>query len=247
MITTFLSYGGGVQSTALVMKCLNDEYKRPDYIVFSDTGSEMPHTYQVVDRIEALCEDEIPFVRVAYPQKLHEKYLEDNGLPVVGIRSCTVRWKIDPVKQFMRSIVGMGRRKIIAELWLGISTDESRRARPSPDQWTSRRYPLIEMNMSRSGCNFYLEDVEFGQVQKSGCFCCPYQSGRQWGKLRRQHRELFEISQEMERRAQKYRDFKGGLFRSEKSIDIFDTDITLSQFGFTYGESKCDPGGSCFL
>ena len=38
------------------------------------------------------------------------------------------------------------------ELWLGISTDEAIRMKPSRDRWIQNRYPLIEAGMSRRDC-----------------------------------------------------------------------------------------------
>jgi hypothetical protein len=40
-----VSYGGGTDSTALLIEACNRNI-RPDLIVFADTGSEMPHTYE---------------------------------------------------------------------------------------------------------------------------------------------------------------------------------------------------------
>ena len=44
-----LSYGGGVNSTAIIALALLGEVEMPDYIVFSDTGAEWPHTYKYID------------------------------------------------------------------------------------------------------------------------------------------------------------------------------------------------------
>lgn len=45
------SYGAGINSTALIIEA----FKRgtpPDLILFADTGSEMPHTYQFLDQFD---------------------------------------------------------------------------------------------------------------------------------------------------------------------------------------------------
>lgn len=237
------SVGGAINDFGFEMP--GGELPRPQYVVFADTGSEMPHTYATVERIKDMCiEGSLPFETVRYETPLHEKYLKDNSVPLVGIRSCTSRWKIDPIKRFMRSIVGNGRGKVIANVWLGISTDERRRATPSKNKWTARCYPLLELNMSRNDCNHYLGKNGFGEVKKSGCFMCPYQSAKQWAKLKKNHPELFDVSLEMEKRAIEVRGFRGGLWHSDRSIQAFNSSHTLVDFGL---EMKCDPGGSCFL
>lgn len=250
MIPQFLSYGGGTQSTAMLLMVIEGELERPDYVVFADTGSEMPHTYELVDLMKEKCKEaELEFVTVAAAQPLHERYLERGTLPVIGVRSCTSQWKIEPIKRFMRSIVGMGRRKVLATSWIGITTDERRRATPSSDQWTDRRYPLLEKHMSREDCIYYCEQKLGITVRKSGCFLCPYQSPHQWNKLKLEHPDLFEKSLELERKAKAKSGFKGGLWGSSRSIEAFNHTHTLNDFGFEIQVSseKCATEGSCFL
>ncbi len=250
MIPQFLSYGGGTQSTAMLLMAIEGELERPDYVVFADTGSEMPHTYELVEIMKKKCEEaELEFVTVQAEKPLHEKYLERGTLPVIGIRSCTSQWKIEPIKRFMRSIVGMGRRKILATSWIGITTDERKRASPSSDQWSTRRYPLLEKMMSRDDCIYYCEQKLGIQVKKSGCFLCPYQSPQQWGVLKREHPDLFDLSLELEKKAKSQSGFKGGLWGSSRSIEAFNHTHSLEDFGFEIqvNSEKCAVGGSCFL
>lgn len=48
-----LSYGGGTQSTALLLMALKGEINGviPDYIIFSDTGWEPKHVYNWIEKI----------------------------------------------------------------------------------------------------------------------------------------------------------------------------------------------------
>lgn len=254
MVLDFLSYGGGVQSTAMILLAIEGKISRPDYIVFADTGSEMPHTYSLVLQLEQICKDnDLPFETVKADQPLHERYLERGGLPVIGIRSCTSTWKIEPINRFMRSKVGMGRRKVLVRTWIGITTDERRRATPSTNQWTERRYPLLELSMSREDCFQYLKKKGI-HAKKSGCFLCPYQHAHQWAKLKREHPDLFDTALELERKARSSRaeggtNFSGGLWGSSRSIEAFNSDSTLEDFGFDLGldAETCATEGSCFL
>ena len=249
MVLEILSYGGGVQSTAMIQLVIDGALEAPDYVVFADTGSEMPHTYELVEIMKDKCKEaELPFVTVQAEKPLHEAYLEKSGLPVIGIRSCTSKFKVEPINRFMRSKVGMGRKKILASTWIGITTDERRRARPSENQWTSRRYPLLELDMSRADCEHYLETKGI-RAKKSGCFLCPYQHAQQWNKLKRNHPDLFALALEMETKAKTERGFKGGLWGSSRSIEAFNHTHTLEDFGFDIktDSEKCAIDGSCFL
>ena len=46
-----ISYGGGVNSTAMTIMLVNDGWRGP--IVFADTGAEWPETYCYMDYFEA--------------------------------------------------------------------------------------------------------------------------------------------------------------------------------------------------
>jgi len=248
-ILDFLSYGGGVQSTAMIMLALEGTIKRPDYVVFADTGSEMPHTYELVEVMKDKCLTAgLEFVTVKADQPLHERYLERGGVPVIGIRSCTGTWKVEPINRFMRSKVGMGRGRVLARSWIGITTDERRRATPSNNMWVERKYPLLDAYMSRDDCIHYLKKHEIF-AKKSGCFLCPYQHAQQWSKLKREHPDLFDLALEIERKAKATRGFTGGLWGSSRSIEAFNHDATLEDFGFDIGvESEtCAVEGSCFI
>ncbi|MGI0079676.1 MAG: phosphoadenosine phosphosulfate reductase family protein, partial [Nitrososphaerales archaeon] len=52
MAFTFLSFGAGVQTTALL---LTDEF---DEIIFADTGAEMPETYDYIEKyVKPYCKE----------------------------------------------------------------------------------------------------------------------------------------------------------------------------------------------
>ena len=70
-----VSYGGGVNSTAMVVFLVENGLPI-DYVVFSDTGNEMPETYAYLN--------------------IMRKYLERHGIPFVVVR---VRNKTGPVGQ----------------------------------------------------------------------------------------------------------------------------------------------------
>ena len=149
------SFGGGVQSMAMLMLIIDGILPKPDAIVMSDTGAEMPHTYALIEEtVIPLCKKHgLNFVIVtAHEGKIDEYYMDRNMIPIVGIRSCTVKFKIRPIRRWARSIVGNGKGVVLARSWLGISTDEDRRIAVSDVQWMDLSFPLIDMNISRDDC-----------------------------------------------------------------------------------------------
>jgi hypothetical protein len=244
-----LSFGGGVQSTAMILMILDGKLRKPDIIIHSDTGSEMPYTYELIDKIKPLIDKMgIPFeIVTSHHGKLHEYYKSKSTVPVVGIRSCTVNFKILPQRRFIRKIVGNKNGKLLAECWLGITTDESRRKIDGELKWIKNKFPLLDLGISRKECIEINKKYGF-HVKKSGCFLCPY-GGKKWFiSLYRNNPDLFKICEEMEEAYQKkFRNDVGLVptIKDIKNLKIHD----LFSFGseiITLDESSCDSGG-CFI
>src|SRR4029077_1681369 len=85
-----------------------------------------------------------------------------NGIPGPLMRHCTRDYKIDPIIAKLRDLlaISVGRRvsrKPVVEQWIGISTDEAHRMKPSRKVWIEHRWPLIEERRSRWDCLRWLE------------------------------------------------------------------------------------------
>ncbi len=63
--TTFLSLGGGVQSSVMLMMAIQGEIERPDHVLFADTGWDGERTMDHVAWCETQCvKAGLPFHRV---------------------------------------------------------------------------------------------------------------------------------------------------------------------------------------
>jgi 3'-phosphoadenosine 5'-phosphosulfate sulfotransferase (PAPS reductase)/FAD synthetase len=51
-----ISFGAGVQSTCLVLRCLAGELPKPDAVIFADTGWEPQTVYTTIDETRPLLE-----------------------------------------------------------------------------------------------------------------------------------------------------------------------------------------------
>ena len=88
-----LSFGAGVQSSALILLALEGRHPKPDLVVFADTGSERPRTYETVKQISRLCRaGGVEFVTVQcwndedgkVPDRLHVDYRKRETLPMTS-------------------------------------------------------------------------------------------------------------------------------------------------------------------
>ena len=97
-----LSFGGGVNSTSLLVLALQNKIKI-DVVVFADTKNEMPETYEHLKTvIKPLCEEKrIPFYTISKGNLL-EDYRAKNLIPFRAFRSCTDKYKIRPLKRFAK-------------------------------------------------------------------------------------------------------------------------------------------------
>jgi hypothetical protein len=104
------AYGGGLNSTAGVLGCI-ERGETVDLCIMSDTGGEKPETYAHLKKWkEFLAKHGIPFFLVTNtfqqrPQTLESFCLRRNKMPAVayGFKTCSTKFKIDPVDKFIRT------------------------------------------------------------------------------------------------------------------------------------------------
>ena len=255
---TIISLGGGVQSTLMALACTEkyyDEriakYLEDPIIIMSDTGSEKPETMEYVEKIilPELEKSNIEhYIVTSQLGKLHEYYKEKNIVPYRMFRSCTEKFKIRPINKKMRKL-GFNKKNPV-QVAFGITTDEIQRMKPNNVKWINNIYPLIDENISREDCiNWYkLRDLEV--PVKSGCFCCPFTSQKEWLKLNELHPELIQISIDLEENASKFREKKISLFKDKVSLgDLIEghqRQMPLEAF-FEEFSSDDECSANCFL
>lgn len=116
---TVLSFGGGQDSTTILLKLIFDKDFRSSYapnnllVLFADTGNEHPFTYDYIERIiEPLCkEHRIEFVRITNDMGFHGKtwktltYQWKLNTPTIGSmaypKSCTHNLKLNPQYNYL--------------------------------------------------------------------------------------------------------------------------------------------------
>lgn len=115
--------------------------------------------------------------------------LNDDGSKGMIRRQCTGDYKIDVIQQRIRRLLNLKRgqhwpKKVVVEQWVGISTDEATRMKPSLIPAIRSRWPLIESGMSRKGCLAWLKAHGYPEPPKSACTFCPFHSDAEWRRIR---------------------------------------------------------------
>lgn len=193
MTRAFLSFGGGVQTTALTaMACLGDA-ERPECAIFADTGWESADTYRYIDQFEKwLLAHDMKLIRVSAGNIEQDSLVGFPKIPLHTIkdgkrtilqRQCTRHYKVRPVYKKIRELMGLKRYQHAREnvkLMLGISYDEVSRCRDASVKWIENTYPLVEMKLTRTNCLEYLKVHNIPIPPKSSCLGCPYRSDSFW-------------------------------------------------------------------
>lgn len=219
-----VNFGGGVDSTAILVGLVRrfragDATARPDLVLFADTGSEIPGTYQNVARVSAWLEaNGFPGVTtVSRPQNirgrvgyrtLEENCIENETLPseAFGRGACSCKWKHEPMDAFL-----FGRKRPAVAGWLEIhgfaaskptkligydatETQSGKRgkwAKVDEDEAARYRFPLVEWGWTRARC---LEEIAAEGLElppKSACFFCPNQQVGELETIADESPELF--------------------------------------------------------
>lgn len=207
-----ISLGAGVQSTTLYLMAVRGEIGPcPDAAIFADTQAEPPWVYEHLDRLERDHSATIPIHRVTMGNLAEVALRGKRGVRIPRLpvfvknpdgsrgmmrRQCTLSFKIEPIKTKSRQLLGLqkGQRlagRYVVEEWVGISTDEAHRMKPSRFKGFVSRWPLIEMGMSRNDCITWLKDNGFDVPGKSACVFCPFHSDATWRALKVDHPGVF--------------------------------------------------------
>lgn len=225
MTMRVLSFGGGVQSTALLVLAAQGKINFRTFL-FANVGddSEHPATLAYVRDVA------IPYAAAhgLVMEELHRTYRSNkrasftlyesivddrrtvdipmrvaNGTP--GNRTCTKLFKIFVVDRWLTERGATPAAP--ATVGLGISIDEYQRMRSDDPRYPFRQweYPLIDLRLTRHDCQAIIRDAGLPVPPKSSCWFCPFHRTRDWHNLQRDYPDLFAKAVALEQRVNEKR------------------------------------------
>ncbi len=202
-----LSNGGGV-NTAGVTLGLYERGESIAFNLFADTGGEKRATYKHIERLDSWCVSHgLPGITVVRAEKetLEEECLRTETLPsiVVGIRSCSDKFKIRPQTKWLEA---NGFEKSITRI-VGFDSGEGWRV-TSDSRW-QLRFPLIEWQWFREDCVEIIKRHGLEVPPKSSCFFCPEMKEWEILQLQQTDPDKLERALAMERNNTKLVTIKG--------------------------------------
>lgn len=186
-----LALSGGKDSAALAVY-MRENYPELDLeYVFTDSGCELPETYEYLDRIRAVLNIDITVVK---SERDFDYWLKYYGgvLPSPQNRWCTRHLKLEPFEDYI------GNNK--AYSYVAIRADETREGYRDTRGNIIPCYPFVENGIILQDVIDILNNIGlglpgyYGWRKRSGCFFCFYQTDIEWKGLRKNHPEKFEIA-----------------------------------------------------
>lgn len=183
----YLSYGGGVNSVALYLYLLEQgiEFEA----LFVDHKTDWPETYDYADMFKSHYPLTIlkPSRKIITPFQAEFDSLYDFCFAKKMFPSRVARWC---TTDFKRTVLNKYQEKDCFVL-IGFDWGESHRAKIYCDKGREFRYPLIEAEIDRDGCEKIIKRHGLPVPRKSGCYICPFQRVSELRELRRIHPDLF--------------------------------------------------------
>ncbi|WP_225847320.1 phosphoadenosine phosphosulfate reductase [Streptomyces sp. HPF1205] len=221
--TKVISYGGGVQSTALLVLAARGEIDFHTFL-FANVGddSEHPATLAYIRKIafpyavragievhelkrrrrDGTTETLMQSLNRPDTRSIPIPVRMPNGAP--GRRNCTADFKIKVIGRWLRNHGATTDHPAV--VGIGISLDEIHRAnrrRREPHELIE--YPLLDLGLRRSDCERVITDAGLPVPPKSSCFFCPFRTVDAWRHQRKYEPELFSLSVQLEETINKRR------------------------------------------
>ncbi len=202
-----LGLSGGRDSAALAIYMRNQYPQLDIEYYFSDTGKELPETYEFLVRLEGFLGKKINHLDSGrdfdYWLRNFRYYL-----PSPQARWCTRVLKIQPFQKWIEETL---KNKIPVINYVAIRADEpNREGIRSENDLLEVRFPFREDGLDKQDIINILEESGVGMPDyyewrsRSGCTFCFFQQKIEWVRLMERHPEAFQEAIEYEKRSKKY-------------------------------------------
>lgn len=205
----YLSFGGGVNSTALML-LLTDRGEEFETI-FVNHGGDYPETYNYVDYLRDIgfeINEIVPDVEGYHT--IYEYSIDKQILPSFRYRWCTDKFKIRSINNYIDTPCTM---------FIGFDYGELKRSLKNKSGKITNIFPLIDAKMDRNACVDLIKGHGLDIPPKSGCYFCPFMHKLEIRELFLNHRELYDKALKMEENCS-----KSGFYIKDKPLP----DIAMS-------------------
>jgi hypothetical protein len=225
-----LSLGLGRQSTALYFLSSLNVIEKFDYAIFADTGAEKQSTYNYLNFLNKWQKENngIPIITANY-KNLYQDLKNQNNSSFRAIpaftknndnskgmlqRQCTTHYKIRQVNKKIKELYGLSGNQHfpITAVYIGITIDESQRAKYPQEGWKIQIYPFLNfasykntfqqlhfnISFTTQDCINFIKSIGVPEPSKSSCTFCPYNSDFEFSNMKKYHKSDFDQATEID-------------------------------------------------
>jgi len=209
---TVISLGWGVQSWGLAAMSALGKLPPVDVALHADTGWERSETYAFARKWTPWLEQHgVRVVTVSGHNPIVNKTkaimppvfthnIKDHTDGIMP-RQCTSDWKIAPMRRWLSTQLD-NKHPGAVEQWIGITLEESHRAKQADVQYIVHRHPLLEMlerPHTRRMIIEWLHSERLPVPVKSSCVFCPYHDDLTWRRIKQADNGDWERAVEVDR------------------------------------------------
>jgi hypothetical protein len=191
-VATVISYGGGVQSTALVVLAVRERWLIDEIVHVDLMDAESPATREYVALFRDWLRREYGRDITVIERNMYRDMLDNPAFTPVPwhgkrerfmlSRQCTRQYKVQPLTRYLYDRYPGD----CIRLMLGISVDEYHRMRDSSAARIEHVYPLVDRRLTRWQCRDIIERAGLAVPWKSSCWFCPFRAVvSQWALVQR--------------------------------------------------------------
>ena len=224
-----LSLGAGVQSSTLALMIEKGEIPMVDAAIFADVKGEPSAVYKWLNYLKKEIKSYPIYVVTwrdlkqdildaskgeykAFTAPFFTKNIE-TGKRGMLMRQCTSDYKIKPVVQKVRELLGLKKgekrkKNTHVEMLMGISKDEAIRMKTNRVKYIQNIYPLVDKNLTRSDCMKWMSEKGYPKPPRSACTFCPYHSNEEWLRIKNGDQEEWKAVVELDKAIRSQERFK---------------------------------------
>ena len=157
-------------------------------------------------------------------------------------RDCTGDFKVAVIQRAVRKIMKEQGVKKVTQ-WIGISLDEAVRMKPSRVKYSTNRWPLIEMRMSRHDCFRWMDAHGYPPPPRSACVYCPHHDNNEWRRIRDEEPESWARAVEFDAKVRTgIHGVRQECFVHRSCVPLPEVDLSTDDSGLKWG-NECE--GMC--
>jgi hypothetical protein len=233
------SYGGGVQSIAILVLIAQGKLPKPELAIMANTGRERSSTWRYLERYARPLMDEIglPLVMAGRNLATVDLYAHNGDLLLPCFTRtgklptfCSSEWKTFVVRRKLREL-GYGPKNPVI-MWLGMSLDEVHRLRMSDKKWIKNHWPLCcDCKLRRHECLIEIEKFGLPEPTQSSCWTCPQMRNPEWMDMKMNDpgdfREAIQLDNDI--RKADIANGNGGVFLHRSGVPLSQADLTVKE------------------